>query len=171
MFSTLVLDRDELSTWIQTNKMIHMNEFFDHFCEIYDKAILPAAKCKNIGEYTQLEEKLLGLEGFSDISESGTIPVHLNKLEMTVLGPLSYVLIFLTKWAGCYVRDLIERLLTNKKEAEMKYEPMKMKNAEILENFENLMKKVADSDLTNGLLIADLENRIRNLEADVIAKE
>ncbi|PKK67742.1 hypothetical protein RhiirC2_713891 [Rhizophagus irregularis] len=36
---------------------------------------------------------------------------------------------------------------------------------------EDLEKNVAEGALTNGLVIQDLENRIRNLEAEVIAKE
>ncbi|CAG8710358.1 48_t:CDS:1 [Rhizophagus irregularis] len=46
-----------------------------------------------------------------------------------------------------------------------------MQNAEILENFEELKKNMAETSLTNGLVIQDLENTIRNLEADVTAKE
>ncbi|CAB4391291.1 unnamed protein product [Rhizophagus irregularis] len=37
--------------------------------------------------------------------------------------------------------------------------------------FDKLKKNSADSSLTNGLAINDLEGRIRNLEADVIIKE
>ncbi|PKY34914.1 hypothetical protein RhiirB3_500403 [Rhizophagus irregularis] len=37
--------------------------------------------------------------------------------------------------------------------------------------FNNFKKNSADSSLTNGLIITDLESRIRNLEADVTAKE
>ncbi|EXX59684.1 uncharacterized protein OCT59_017640 [Rhizophagus irregularis] len=46
-----------------------------------------------------------------------------------------------------------------------------MQNTEILEKFEDMKKNMADGSLTNGLVIQDLENRIRNLEADVTAKK
>ncbi|CAB4379887.1 unnamed protein product [Rhizophagus irregularis] len=46
-----------------------------------------------------------------------------------------------------------------------------MQYSEIQQKNEDLEKIVADGALTNGLVIQDLENRIRNLEAEVIAKE
>ncbi|CAB4484570.1 unnamed protein product [Rhizophagus irregularis] len=46
-----------------------------------------------------------------------------------------------------------------------------MQNTEILEKFEDMKKNMADGSLTNGLVIQDLENRIRNLEANVTAKK
>ncbi|PKK60154.1 hypothetical protein RhiirC2_761211, partial [Rhizophagus irregularis] len=39
------------------------------------------------------------------------------------------------------------------------------------EDLEKIVDNSADSALTNGLVIQDLENKIRNLEADIIAKE
>ncbi|PKK63341.1 hypothetical protein RhiirC2_744441, partial [Rhizophagus irregularis] len=46
--------------------------------------------------------------------------------------------------------------------------------SDLQQAYEDLGKIVdnnADSALTNGLVIQDLENKIRNLEADIIAKE
>ncbi|PKY28710.1 hypothetical protein RhiirB3_445011 [Rhizophagus irregularis] len=82
-----------------------------------------------------------------------------------------FVTLFLIKWAGKALKDIMEALLYCEKIAVLKYEQIKMQNVKILEKNEDLTKKLADSDLINGLMIADMENRIRNLEADVIAKE
>ncbi|PKK68931.1 hypothetical protein RhiirC2_749316, partial [Rhizophagus irregularis] len=49
----------------------------------------------------------------------------------------------------------------------MRYSALQEDCAEL----EKIVGKSADSDLTNGLVIQDLENKIRNLEADIIAKE
>ncbi|PKK59603.1 hypothetical protein RhiirC2_794608 [Rhizophagus irregularis] len=46
-----------------------------------------------------------------------------------------------------------------------------MENKKILELCGYLEKELADSGLANGLMITELGNRIRNLEADVAAKE
>ncbi|CAB4373542.1 unnamed protein product [Rhizophagus irregularis] len=46
-----------------------------------------------------------------------------------------------------------------------------MENKKILEKCGYLEKELADSGLANGLMITELGNRIRNLEADVAAKE
>uniref|UniRef100_U9UIJ2 Uncharacterized protein n=1 Tax=Rhizophagus irregularis (strain DAOM 181602 / DAOM 197198 / MUCL 43194) TaxID=747089 RepID=U9UIJ2_RHIID len=72
---------------------------------------------------------------------------------------------------GEHIQSIVEALLYREKSAAVKYEQIKMQNAEILDNSEDLKKMMADTSLANGLVTQDLENRIRNLEADVIAKE
>ncbi|PKY51126.1 hypothetical protein RhiirA4_467976 [Rhizophagus irregularis] len=68
------------------------------------------------------------------------------------------------------LKNILEMVLYRERIAALKYEQIKMQSAEILEKNKDLTKKLADSNLINGLMVADLENRIRNLEVDVIAK-
>ncbi|PKY60966.1 hypothetical protein RhiirA4_485338 [Rhizophagus irregularis] len=98
-------------------------------------------------------------------------PVRLNKPETKVLAVYYFISLFLTKWAGKALLSILDVLLYRERVAALRYEQIKLQNTEILEKYENLTKNIGDSELTNSLMIADLENRIRNLEADVIAKE
>ncbi|PKB94912.1 hypothetical protein RhiirA5_476964 [Rhizophagus irregularis] len=89
------------------------------------------------------------------------------------------------KWAGLATKKIIEEYIECHVKAEIEIEQMeydkKMAAAEFDElkweydglstAFNNFKKNSADSSLTNGLIITDLESRIRNLEADVTAKE
>ncbi|PKY45855.1 hypothetical protein RhiirA4_460541 [Rhizophagus irregularis] len=145
-----------------------MKAFFDPFYDIYNYYLADVIKCKKIEEYIELEEKLIGPV---TISKPGKIPVHLNKPDTKVPVVYYFISLFLIKWAGKALVNIIEMVLYRKRVAALKYEQIKMQNEKFLENNEELTKKLADSSLINGLMIADLENRIRNLEADVIAKE
>ncbi|PKY53550.1 hypothetical protein RhiirA4_499236 [Rhizophagus irregularis] len=148
--------------------MTTRRHMIDPFYDIYDYCLVDVVKCKKIEEYIEVEEKLIGPV---TISKPGKIPVRLNKPETKVPAVYYFVSLFLIKWAGKALKDIMEALLYRERIAALKYEQIKMQNAKILEKNEDLTKKLADSDLINGLMIADTENRIRNLEADVIAKE
>ncbi|CAB4414702.1 unnamed protein product [Rhizophagus irregularis] len=85
---------------------------------------------------------------------------------------------FPNKKAGEALRGIIEETLYSVKIAEKDYERIKIENEEVLagcaamtKRINDMEKEKGDKDLTSGLMIADLENRIRNLEADVTAKE
>ncbi|CAB5373350.1 unnamed protein product [Rhizophagus irregularis] len=89
------------------------------------------------------------------------------------------------KWAGLAMKKIIEEYIECHVKAELENERMeyekKLTAAEfdelkweydgLLTAFDKLKKNSADSSLTNGLAINDLEGRIRNLEADIIIKE
>ncbi|PKK58781.1 hypothetical protein RhiirC2_795774 [Rhizophagus irregularis] len=103
--------------------------------------------------------------------ETRKVPVRLNKPETKVPAVYYFVSLFLTKWAGEALKYIVETLLYRERVAALKYEQIKMQNVEILKKNVDLTEKLAESNLINGLMVADLENGIRNLEADVIAKE
>ncbi|CAB4463746.1 hypothetical protein RhiirA1_539918 [Rhizophagus irregularis] len=144
-----------------------MKAFFNPFHDIFDNYLGEVVKCKKIEEYIELEKKFIA----PTISKLGKIPIRLNKPETKVTAVYYFLSLFLIKWAGEHIQSIVEALLYREKSAAVKYEQIKMQNAEILDNSEDLKKMMADTSLANGLVIQDLENRIRNLEADVIAKE
>ncbi|PKY54135.1 hypothetical protein RhiirA4_472777 [Rhizophagus irregularis] len=168
MDTTIVINKEEVMTWVNDNKKPYMKAFFDPFHDVFDSYLAEVVKCKKIEEYIAVEEKLIGP---STVSKPGKIPIRLNKPETKVPAVYYFISLFLIKWAGVHIQSMIEALLHRERTAAVKYEQIKMQNAEVLENYTVLTKKVGDSDLTNSLMIADLENRIRNLEVDVIAKE
>ncbi|PKY50064.1 hypothetical protein RhiirA4_529321 [Rhizophagus irregularis] len=66
----------------------------------------------------------------------------------------------------------------NERVAALNYERIKIENQDIehkcigmKKEMDDMKKERDDSVLTSGLMITDMENRIRNLEADVMAKE
>ncbi|CAB4393771.1 unnamed protein product [Rhizophagus irregularis] len=158
----------EVTKWVNDNKKTYMKAVFDLFYNIYNYYLEDVTKCKKIEEYIELEEKLIGA---NTVSKPGKIPVRLNKPETKVPAVYYFVSLFLIKWVGKAIKNIIEAILYVERVVALKYEQIKMQNAEILEKNEELEKKLAESNLINGLMIAELENRIRNLEADVIAKE
>ncbi|CAG8590036.1 7564_t:CDS:2 [Rhizophagus irregularis] len=155
-------------TWVNDNKKKYIKAFFEYFHDIYDEYLVKIVECKKIEEYTEVERKLMGPD---PLSKPGKIPTRLNKPTTKVLAVYYFISLFLIKRAGQGLNLLLEGIIYRARVAALNYEQIKKENAEILDNFEKLEKRVGDSDLTSGLLIADLENRIRNLEADVIAKE
>ncbi|CAB5353765.1 unnamed protein product [Rhizophagus irregularis] len=89
------------------------------------------------------------------------------------------------KWAGlatkkiieeyieCHVKaeNEIERMEYDKKMAATEFDELKWEYDGLSTAFDKFKKNSADSGLTSGLMIADLEGRIKNLEANVTAKE
>ncbi|PKY58995.1 hypothetical protein RhiirA4_481387 [Rhizophagus irregularis] len=157
-----------IAKWVTDNKKTCMNNFFDKFYDIYDDYLVEVTKCKKVEEYIALEDKLIGK---TNISKPGKIPIRLNKPETKVPAVYYFVSLFLTKWAGQAVSRIVDDMLNSGAEIMRRDERIKMKHREIVENHKIREKNFADSSLTNGLMITELENRIRNLEADVTAKE
>uniref|UniRef100_U9TT54 Uncharacterized protein n=1 Tax=Rhizophagus irregularis (strain DAOM 181602 / DAOM 197198 / MUCL 43194) TaxID=747089 RepID=U9TT54_RHIID len=168
MEPTVEVKDEEVMTWVNDNKKKYIKAFFEYFHDIYDEYLVKIVECKKIEEYTEVERKLMGPD---PLSKPGKIPTRLNKPTTKVLAVYYFISLFLIKRAGQGLNLLLEGIIYRARVAALNYEQIKKENAEILDNFEKLEKRVGDSDLTSGLLIADLENRIRNLEADVIAKE
>ncbi|CAB4388330.1 unnamed protein product [Rhizophagus irregularis] len=152
----------EILKWVDADTKEVMKEFFSNFYDIYDKYLEEVVKCKKIDEYIELERKFIA----PTVSKPGKIPIRLNKPETKVPAVYYFLSLFLIKWAGEHTSCFIKHVLAREKHAAYRYERMKTHNVEILENSEDLKKIMADSSLTNGLVIQDLENRIRNLEAD-----
>ncbi|CAB4482347.1 unnamed protein product [Rhizophagus irregularis] len=167
MNTAIDTSEEEILTWVNDNKKAFIKDFFGPFHDIFDHYLLEVVNCKKVDEYIEVEQKYIS----TTISKPGKIPIRLNKTEMKVPAVYYFLALFLIKWAGAHTQCMIETLLYRERTAEVKYEQIKMQNAEILKNFEDLENFTADASLTSGLMIQDLENRIRNLEADVIAKE
>ncbi|POG71840.1 hypothetical protein GLOIN_2v1601917, partial [Rhizophagus irregularis DAOM 181602=DAOM 197198] len=96
-----------------------------------------------------------------------------------------FLTVFLMKWTGLATMKIIEEFIECHVKAEMETERMEYEKkttaAELDElkceydalstAFDELKKNSADSSLTNGLAINDLEGRIRKSEDDVMIKE
>ncbi|CAB4388157.1 unnamed protein product [Rhizophagus irregularis] len=173
---------EEVPTWVMQSKMNSLTQFFKSFEDTYDTHVLEILKCKNLKEYNELEDKLIGP---SNITKPGNLPIRLSKPDTKLLSVVYFITIFLVKWAGLATKKIIEEYIECHVKAELENERMeyekKLTAAEFDElkweydglstAFDELKKNSADSSLTNGLAINDLEGRIRNLEADVIIKE
>ncbi|CAB4433771.1 unnamed protein product [Rhizophagus irregularis] len=159
MDTTTDINNDEVMTWVNNNKKTYMKAFFDPFYDIYDKYLVDIINCKKIEEYIELEKTLIGP---NPLSKPGKVPVRLNKPETKVPAVYYFVSLFLTKWAGEALKYIVETLLYRERVAALKYEQIKMQNAEILKKNVDLTEKLAESNLINGLMVADLENGIRN---------
>ncbi|EXX66148.1 hypothetical protein RirG_126610 [Rhizophagus irregularis DAOM 197198w] len=141
MDTGIINDDEEVTTWVNNDKKIYMKKFFDQFHDVYDVFLAEVVKCKKIEEYIDLEKSIILRVG--SVSKPGKIPIRLNKPETKVPAVYYFLSLFLIKFAGVHVETSLE----------------------------DLEKGLAESALTNELVIQDLENRIRNLEAEVIAKE
>uniref|UniRef100_U9SWF9 Uncharacterized protein n=1 Tax=Rhizophagus irregularis (strain DAOM 181602 / DAOM 197198 / MUCL 43194) TaxID=747089 RepID=U9SWF9_RHIID len=152
MDTGIINDDEEVTTWVNNDKKIYMKKFFDQFHDVYDVFLAEVVKCKKIEEYIDLEKSIILRVG--SVSKPGKIPIRLNKPETKVPAVYYFLSLFLIKFAGVHVETSLEVLLR-----------------QFQKIIEDLEKGLAESALTNELVIQDLENRIRNLEAEVIAKE
>ncbi|GBC26816.1 uncharacterized protein OCT59_020923 [Rhizophagus irregularis] len=171
MDTTLIENEEEVSTWVINNKKTCMKAFFNPFHDIYDRFLVEIVKCKKIEEYIDLEKMIIKS---TSVSKLGKIPIRLNKPETKVPAVYYFLSLFLTKFAGVQFDNVIEFLLRREYTAAVSLQRIETQYAELKKKFDDLGKKVensADSALINGLVIRELENKIRNLEADVIAKE
>ncbi|PKY49307.1 hypothetical protein RhiirA4_465238 [Rhizophagus irregularis] len=175
METTYKIEEIEVTTWVADNRKKCIASFFEPFYEVYDEYLVKVVKCTKIDEYVKLEEELIGPE---TVSKPGKTSVRLNKTETKVPAVYYFLTIFLTKLAGkalLKVLDEMQDILYHEKVSELiaadECERIKTQKEEILENYKDLEKKMGDTVLSSELWIADLENRIRNLEADVTAKE
>ncbi|CAB4376255.1 unnamed protein product [Rhizophagus irregularis] len=165
---TIFDNEEEVTTWVNNNKKTFLKAFFDRFQDIYDKFLTEVVKCKKIEEYIELEIKC------TSVSKLGKIPVRLNKPEMKVPAVYYFLSLFLIKFAGVHLNNLVEIILCCEQIATANFRRIETRYSALQEDFADLEKivgKSADSDLINRLAIQDLENKIRNLEADIIAKE
>ncbi|PKK68358.1 hypothetical protein RhiirC2_833996 [Rhizophagus irregularis] len=166
---TVIIEEDEeVTTWVNNNKKTCLKVFFDRFQDIYDEFLIEVVKCKNINEYIDLEKTIIKCPS---ASRPGKIPIRLNKPETKVPAVYYFLSLFLIKLAGVHFNSIIGSLLRRELIATAKFNRIKPQYSEIQQKNVELEKIVADGALTNGLVIQDLENRIRNLEAEVIAKE
>ncbi|PKY56171.1 hypothetical protein RhiirA4_506567 [Rhizophagus irregularis] len=124
--------------------------------------------CIKIDEYMKCKEKELGQHA---PSKPGKIPVRLNKPESKVPTVYYFVILFLTKWAGEIVNNIVDVVLYRERMSAVSCEPIKARYSEVSKENADLKEKVASSDLINGLMITDMEKRIRDLEVDVTVKE
>ncbi|CAB4390560.1 unnamed protein product [Rhizophagus irregularis] len=169
-------NEEEISTWVNKSKKQYMNTFFDPFQDVFDNFLTDVVKCKKIEEYIDLEKTLIQC---TSVSKPGKIPIRLNKPETKVPAVYYFLSLFLIKYAGVYVDNIVTALLRRVMATAVHFNAnaiqvnrrMAMQYSDLQKKGEDLEKIVADSALTNGLVIQDLENRIRNLEAQVIAKE
>ncbi|CAB4379602.1 unnamed protein product [Rhizophagus irregularis] len=168
MDTVIIENEEEVTTWVNNNKKTCMKAFFDRFHNIYDEFLNEVVKCKNIDEYIDLEKTIIKC---TSASRPGKIPIRLNKPETKVPAVYYFLSLFLIKFVGVHVNNIIRALLRRELTATAKLNRIKTQYSEIQQKNEDLEKIVADGALTNGLVIQDLENRIRNLEAEVIAKE
>ncbi|CAB4490849.1 uncharacterized protein OCT59_000128 [Rhizophagus irregularis] len=172
----------EVPTWVTRSKTNSLGQFFKNFEDIYDTYLVEVIKCKKHDEYVELEDKLIGP---SNIIKPGKIPVRLNKPDTQVPTVVYFLTVFLMKWTGLATMKIIEEFIECHVKAEMETERMEYEKkttaAELDElkceydalstAFDELKKNSADSSLTNGLAINDLEGRIRKSEDDVMIKE
>ncbi|CAG8732404.1 uncharacterized protein OCT59_011725 [Rhizophagus irregularis] len=173
---------EEVPTWVAQSKVNSLRQFFKNFDDIYDTHLADIVQCKKIEEYIELEDKLIGP---SNITKLEKLPIRINKPETRVPAVFYFLTVFLMKWAGlaakkiieeyieCHVKAEIEieRMEYDKKMAATEFDELKWKYDALSTAFDKFKENSADSSLTNGLIITDLEGRIRNLEADVTAKE
>ncbi|PKY56689.1 hypothetical protein RhiirA4_477158 [Rhizophagus irregularis] len=170
MAQTTEINMEKVTTWVADKKTTCMRAFFYHFYEIYDKHLKEISLCTKVEEYMKHEEYILGHEAWT----TGKIPVSINKTETKVPAAHYFVAIFLIKWAGERFKKIIEEILQDTRIAALEKEQIKIQHLEMSKENDDPKKKVADSTPTissSGLTITDLENRIRNLEADVMVKE
>ncbi|CAB4387516.1 unnamed protein product [Rhizophagus irregularis] len=171
MDTTIIMDEEEVKTWVNNSKPPYMKAFFDPFQDIFDKFLTEVVKCKKIEEYIDLEKMIIKS---TSASKPGKIPIRLNKPETKVPAVYYFLSLFLIKFAGVLVNNIVEGLLRRELTTAAKLKRIEMRHSDLQQGYEDLEKIVdnnADSALTNGLVIQDLENKIRNLEADIIAKE
>ncbi|PKY30011.1 hypothetical protein RhiirB3_446895 [Rhizophagus irregularis] len=171
MDTTIIENEEEVSTWVINNKKACMKAFFNPFYDIFDRILVEVVKCKKIEEYIDLETTIIKS---TSVSKPGKIPIRLNKPETKVPAVYYFLSLFLIKFAGVQVDNVVEFLLRREYTAAVSLKRIETQYSDLQKKFEDLAKKVensADSALINGLVIQDLENKIRNLEADVIAKE
>ncbi|CAG8744902.1 19034_t:CDS:2 [Rhizophagus irregularis] len=172
MDTTIIENEEEVSTWVINNKKTCMKAFFNPFYDIFDRFLVEVVKCKKIEEYIDLETMIIKS---TSVSKPGKIPIRLNKPETKVPAVYYFLSLFLIKFAGVHVDSVVEFLLRREYTAAVSLKRIETRYSDLQKKFEDLEKKVensADSALINGLvIIQDLENKIRNLEADVIAKE
>ncbi|PKY20921.1 hypothetical protein RhiirB3_385275 [Rhizophagus irregularis] len=168
---TRTTNEEEVSTWVIDNKKKCMQAFFDHFRDIYDKFLMEVVKCKKIEEYINLEKSIIESTA---ASKPGKIPIRLNKPETKVPAVYYFLSLFLIKFAGVQVDNILEGILCRVQTAAAQHKRIEKRYSDLQQKFDDLEKNVensVDAALTNGLVIQDLENKIRNLEADLIAKE
>ncbi|PKC05756.1 hypothetical protein RhiirA5_420499 [Rhizophagus irregularis] len=168
---TRTTNEEEVSTWVIDNKKKCMQAFFDHFRDIYDKFLMEVVKCKKIEEYINLEKLIIESTA---ASKPGKIPIRLNKPETKVPAVYYFLSLFLIKFAGVQVDNILEGILCRVQTAAAQHKRIEKRYSDLQQKFDDLEKNVensVDAALTNGLVIQDLENKIRNLEADLIAKE
>ncbi|CAB4392802.1 unnamed protein product [Rhizophagus irregularis] len=172
MDTTIIMDEEEeVKTWVNNSKPPYMKAFYDPFQDIFDKFLTEVVKCKKIEEYIDLEKMIIKCPS---ASKPGKIPIRLNKPETKVPAVYYFLSLFLIKFAGVHVNNIVEALLRRELTTAVKLKRIEMRHSDLQQAYEDLGKIVdnnADSALTNGLVIQDLENKIRNLEADIIAKE
>ncbi|CAB4393311.1 unnamed protein product [Rhizophagus irregularis] len=167
----IIENEEEVTTWVNKSKEPYMKAFFDPFYDIFDKFLKEVVKCKKIEEYIDLEKTIIKC---TSVSKPGKIPIRLNKPEMKVPAVYYFLSLFLIKFAGVHVNNIVSALLRRELTTAAKLKRIETWHSDLQQGFEDLEKIVensADSALTNGLVIQDLENKIRNLEADIIAKE
>ncbi|PKY50492.1 hypothetical protein RhiirA4_530505 [Rhizophagus irregularis] len=176
------INDEEVPTWVAQQKKNVIAMFFKNFNDIYDTHLTEIVQCTKIEEYIELEDKLIGP---SNIIKPGKIPIRLNKPETKVPAVYYFLTVFLMKWAGQAMMNIIEEVLEShekirienerirdeKETTAAELEPLKWENEELLAKLNELKNNSANSSLTNGLIITDLEGRIKNLEVDVTAKE
>ncbi|PKY54989.1 hypothetical protein RhiirA4_503012 [Rhizophagus irregularis] len=126
-------------------------------------------------EYIEFEKTVMKQDA---LLKPGKIPIRLHKPESKVIPAVYFTAVFLIKRSGEALRNLLEDTLFSVKLAEQDSERIKIENEIVLANcaamtnkMNDMEKEKGDRELTSGLMIADLENRIRNLEADITAKE
>ncbi|PKB92615.1 hypothetical protein RhiirA5_444043 [Rhizophagus irregularis] len=74
------------------------------------------------------------------VSKPGKIPVCFNKPETKVPVVYYFVSLFLIKWVGKAIKNIIEAILYVERVVALKYEQIKMQNAEILKKMKNWKK-------------------------------
>ncbi|PKY60000.1 hypothetical protein RhiirA4_490262 [Rhizophagus irregularis] len=175
MDTTIENNDDEMTTWVNTKTREDIQAFYNNFENIYDDYLVKVMQFKTTNDYVELEKTITKPDA---LLKPGKIPIRLHKPETKVNPAVFFVAVFLIKKAGEALRGIIEETLYSVKIAEKDYERIKIENEEVLagcaamtKRINDMEKEKGDKDLTSGLMIADLENRIRNLEADVTAKE
>ncbi|CAB4389311.1 unnamed protein product [Rhizophagus irregularis] len=101
-------NEEEISTWVNKSKKQYMNTFFDPFQDVFDNFLTDVVKCKKIEEYIDLEKTLIQC---TSVSKPGKIPIRLNKPETKVPAVYYFLSLFLIKYAGVYVDNIVTALL------------------------------------------------------------
>ncbi|PKK58363.1 hypothetical protein RhiirC2_796432 [Rhizophagus irregularis] len=77
---------EEVPTWVMQSKMNSLTQFFKSFEDTYDTHVLEILKCKNLKEYNELEDKLIGP---SNITKPGNLPIRLSKPDTKLLSSVT----------------------------------------------------------------------------------
>ncbi|CAB4393281.1 unnamed protein product [Rhizophagus irregularis] len=149
MDTTIIEDEEEVTTWVNNNKKTCMKTFFDHFHDIYDEFLTEVVKCKKIEEYIDLKKTIIKCTSVSKLEK---IPIRLNKPETKVPAVYYFLSLFLIKFAGVHVNNIVGAFLRRELIAAAKLSRIETQYLDLQQGFEDL-EKIVENNAVSGTVL------------------